>query len=120
MVEKKEYVSDNARLMPEWDWEKNREQENDPRNLTCGSGRKVWWKCNKGHEWQATIASRNSGYGCPYCAGLYVAKGETDLQTVNPALTKEWDFIMGFRLGANFTYDTFVATDTPFQELLKE
>lgn len=29
-------------------------------------------------------------------------------------------FIMGFRLGANFTYDTFVATDTPFQELLKE
>ena len=27
-------------------------------------------------------------------------------------------FIMGFRLGANFTYDTFVATDTP--DLLKE
>ena len=29
-------------------------------------------------------------------------------------------FMMGFRLGANFTYDTFVATDTPFQDLLKE
>ena len=29
-------------------------------------------------------------------------------------------FIMGFRLGANFTYDTFVATDTPFEDLLKE
>ena len=28
--------------------------------------------------------------------------------------------IMGFRLGANFTYDTFVSTDTPFQDLLKE
>ena len=29
-------------------------------------------------------------------------------------------FMMGFRLGANFTYDTFVSTDTPFQDLLKE
>ena len=29
-------------------------------------------------------------------------------------------FIMGFRLGANFTYDTFVATDFPFEDLLKE
>lgn len=29
-------------------------------------------------------------------------------------------FMMGFRLEANFTYDTFVATDTPFQDLLKE
>ena len=29
-------------------------------------------------------------------------------------------FIMGFRLGANFTYDTFVVTDSPFEDLLKE
>ena len=27
-------------------------------------------------------------------------------------------FMMGFRLGANFTYDTFVATNTPFRDLL--
>lgn len=29
-------------------------------------------------------------------------------------------FIMGFRLGANFTYDTFISTETPFEDLLKE
>ena len=29
-------------------------------------------------------------------------------------------FVSGFRFGARFTYDTFVATDTPFQDLLKE
>ena len=29
-------------------------------------------------------------------------------------------FIMGFRLGASFTYDTFVSTDTPFKDFLKE
>ena len=27
---------------------------------------------------------------------------------------------MGFRLGANFTYDTFVSTEAPFKDLLKE
>ena len=29
-------------------------------------------------------------------------------------------FIMGFRLGANFAYDTFISTETPFEDLLKE
>ena len=29
-------------------------------------------------------------------------------------------FVIGFRLGANFTYDTFVSTKSPFQDLLKE
>ena len=39
-----------------------------------------------------------------------VVNGESSLDSI----------MMGFRLGANFTYDTFVATDTPFQDLLKE
>ena len=38
-----------------------------PENFAESSGKKVWWKCKKGHEWQATIASRNSGTGCPIC-----------------------------------------------------
>ena len=29
-------------------------------------------------------------------------------------------FIMGFRLGASFTYDTFVLSEVPFKDLLKE
>lgn len=29
-------------------------------------------------------------------------------------------FIMGFRLGANFVYDTFVSTEAPFKDLLKK
>ena len=39
-----------------------------------------------------------------------VVNGESNLDS----------FMMGFRLGSNFTYDTFVATNTPFQDLLKE
>lgn len=29
-------------------------------------------------------------------------------------------FIAGFRLGANFTYDTFINTDSPYKNLLKD
>ncbi|MBQ4587207.1 MAG: zinc-ribbon domain-containing protein, partial [Clostridia bacterium] len=35
----------------------------------ANSHKKAWWKCDKGHEWQARIASRNKGSGCPYCSG---------------------------------------------------
>ncbi len=85
---KKTYIIDNHVLMSEWNWEKN--IEFDPSQLTVGSGIKVWWKCSNGHEWQATIRHRNDGTGCPYCAGKKVLKGYNDLQTVNPAVAKEW------------------------------
>lgn len=91
MAEKeKQYVSDNARLMAEWDWERNIEL--NPAELTMNSHKKAWWKCNKGHEWQANIYSRHSGCGCPYCAGRIAIKGQNDLQTINPNLANEWDF----------------------------
>ena len=94
MAEKKEkrYVSDSAQLLAEWNWEKNLELKFDPRLLTVGSGKKVWWKCSNGHEWQATIDGRNSGRGCPYCSGNKVLKGYNDLQTINPNLAKEWNY----------------------------
>ena len=44
MAEKK-YIIDNAELMAEWNWEKNNEY--DPKKLTHGSNKKVWWKCKK-------------------------------------------------------------------------
>lgn len=76
--------------MAEWDWEKN--IEFDPKQLTLGSHKKVWWKCNNGHEWQAAISDRNNGNKCPYCSGKRVLKGYNDLQTVNPKLIEEWNY----------------------------
>ncbi len=59
--------------------------------LRPNSGRKVWWRCNKGHEWEATVYSRNTREsGCPYCSGRRAIKGETDLVTLNPDLAKEF------------------------------
>lgn len=32
------------------------------------SHKKVWWVCNRGHEWQALFSSRTHlGTGCPFC-----------------------------------------------------
>ena len=94
MAEKKEkqYVSDNAQLMAEWDWKKNNELQFNPEILTLGSDKKAWWTCSKGHEWQATIGSRHKGSGCPYCSGRKTLKGYNDLQTINPAVAKEWNY----------------------------
>ena len=39
-----------------------------------------------------------------------VVNGESNLDS----------FIMGFRLGSNFTYDTFVNEEAPFKDLLKK
>ncbi len=89
MAEKKHLI-DNAKLMAEWNWERNTDL--DPRVLTLGSHTKVWWKCDKGHEWQATVANKNNGRGCPYCTSKKALKGYNDLQTVNPALAKEWNY----------------------------
>ena len=80
----------NPLLAKDWNYEKNNGLT--PADIMSNSGKRVWWKCSKGHEWQATVASRSGGTGCPYCVGKKVLKGYNDLQTVNPTLTKEWNY----------------------------
>jgi hypothetical protein len=39
-----------------------------PTQFTAGSSRvKIWWLCSRGHEYQAKIANRSHGTGCPIC-----------------------------------------------------
>ena len=80
----------NPSLAREWNYDKNNGLL--PADVMPNSVKKVWWKCNNGHEWQATIDSRNRGNGCPYCSGRYAINGENDLQTINPALAREWNY----------------------------
>lgn len=76
-------------IAEEWNYSKNGQLK--PTQVTFGSGKKVWWKCNKGHEWQAAINNRTSNNrGCPYCEGEKVLEGVNDLLTVNPILASEW------------------------------
>ena len=95
-VNKKAKIGENdfktnyPNLAKEWNYEKNKEEL--PQNYLPHSNKKVWWKCKKGHEWQATINHRVNGLGCPYCSGRYVIEGKNDLATLFPDLLKEWDY----------------------------
>lgn len=88
MGEKKKYVSENAQLMLEWDWDKNRTIS--PQNTTIGSHIKIWWRCIKGHEYEAQVNSRSMGRGCPICAGKTIVPGINDLASQNPKVAAEW------------------------------
>ncbi len=83
-------ASNNPELASEWNAEKNGSLK--PTDITARSNRKVWWKCNKGHEWQATVSDRSNNHGCPYCSGRFAIQGETDLATVHPELIGEWNY----------------------------
>ena len=82
-------------LIAEWSYEKNCL---DPLETHCRSGKKMWWKCSKGHEWQASITHRTAGgrdgkgTGCPYCSNQKACVDNSILFT-HPQLMKEWDFI---------------------------
>ena len=89
----KKYIIDNEELMNEWDWEKNKVLYLDPKTLTYGVTKKAWWKCDKGHSWEAIIKHRKDGTNCPYCSGRKVLSGYNDLKTINPSLANEWNFL---------------------------
>ena len=77
-------------LAKEWDYEKNKDTGLTPDNVKSKSGKKVGWVCPKGHRYDAVIASRTSGTGCPYCSNNKVSI-ENSLFTLKPELVQEWD-----------------------------
>lgn len=70
------------------------------KNITCGSSKKVWWKCHKcGHEWQTTVANRAGSLkrGCPKCSRVEAAKkhsltraSKNNILKLYPDLALEW------------------------------
>ena len=61
-----------------------------PADVTAGSKKRVWWKCNKGddHEWITDIGSKLRS-GCPFCSGKRVSKTNC-LNALGPLLAAEW------------------------------
>lgn len=64
----------NPVLASQWNTVRNLKRASDYRP---NSNKKVWWICDKGHEWEANINSRNSGSGCPYCANRAIGYGNS-------------------------------------------
>ena len=79
----------NHELASQWHPTKNGDLT--PFDVSAGSGKRVWWQCEKGHEWQAQICSRSQkSHGCPYCSGRRPISGESDLATLKPSVAVEW------------------------------
>ena len=78
----------NPKLAKEWHPIKNGSLT--PYEIGEGSGRKVWWKCDKGedHEWKTPPSQRNKS-GCPICANQMVVLSNC-LSTTHPEIAKEW------------------------------
>ena len=80
--------SKNPQLAMQWDYEKNKPLK--PTMVTEKSNKAVWWICERGHNFCASIDSRTRGRGCPYCGRKKVLSGETDLKSQNPFLFEEY------------------------------
>ncbi len=71
-------------------WHPTRNGDLRPTEVTRGSSKRAWWVCEKGHEWQATVAGKVAGKDCPYCAGRRVLAGCNDLATTSPEASRLW------------------------------
>lgn len=52
------------------EWHYGRNAPIAPDGISPKSGRSVWWKCIRGHEWKVRVISRTQrgGTGCPFCS----------------------------------------------------
>ena len=84
-------INDLATLEPllEKQWsEKNKIKSTE---VSIGSHKKVIWRCEKGHEWEAAVKSRTiNKTGCPYCSHNKVLAGFNDLAMFLPDIATEW------------------------------
>ena len=84
-------------LAKQWDQEHNGELT--PEQVTPGTTRTVWWCCAAQHRWQASIATRVTSRGCPYCSG-YRASAGNNLAQADPDLAAQWHSTRNLHLTA--------------------
>jgi hypothetical protein len=66
----------------------------DPSTVKPMSGKKVKWKCSKGHIFQSIVANRSKGVGCGVCANKVIIPGINDLASQHPEIAIQangWD-----------------------------
>lgn len=84
------------------EWNKERNGDLKPTDVIANSNKRVWWKCEEGHEWSGLIVNRarkgKADPGCPYCSGRKVLAGYNDLATTHPDIAAMWHPRMNRRL----------------------
>lgn len=72
-------------------WHEKRNGALTAEKVSPYSNRKVWWRCELGHEYPSVVATRTkNGTGRPYCAGKKVLAGFNDLATLEPEIAAQW------------------------------
>lgn len=72
------------------EWHPTKNGDLTPDQIVAGSEEKVWWKCQRGHEWKTSPKVRKGGADCPICANRVVLPGFNDLRTTHPEIAAEW------------------------------
>lgn len=91
----------NPALVKKWHPTKN--GNITPFDVTSHSGKKIWWKCEKGHEYQGSVDTTvRYNIICPYCSGRY-ATPENCLAIKYPKIAKDWDYVRNKKGPLDFT-----------------
>ena len=93
--------SEYPELAKQWNEGRNAANNMSFEDVSRGSNVKVWWRCEKGHEWQASPNARSKGEGCPYCSNKKVLVGYNDLATTDPEIAKQWNYEKNAGLSPN-------------------
>ena len=76
-------------LLAQWDAERNGAL--DPGDVTRCDARRVWWRCGRGHSWQAAVRTRSfDDSGCPYCGRRKALAGFNSAECLDAAIAKLW------------------------------
>lgn len=91
------FLEKHPDLAQKWDYEKNKNLKDSdgldistPDKVTPCSNARVWWKCDKGHSWNAPVSSITKGCGCTICCNKTIIVGYNDLTTTHPDIASEW------------------------------
>jgi len=71
-------------------WHPTRNGELTPVAVLPGSGRRVWWQCAVGHEWQTSPASRCRGARCRQCSYAADRRASEPLSVTHPEYAAQW------------------------------
>ena len=60
-----------------------------PDGIEAVGRRRIWRRCEKGHEWLAFSDGRKNGEQCPFCSGRGLVPGACDLMSLFPEIASE-------------------------------
>lgn len=100
--------NDLATTNPELSVQWSNKNSLKPTEVTSGSSHKVWWVCDKEHEWESTVFSRKIT-GCPYCSkSILVSSQENVIQDYLKIMLPNDDIIFNTRKLINKELDIYI------------